>query len=127
VVVVSGCGGKSEADKAQAQVCKSVDNIGDELDSLGSISLDSGSKDEIVDSLSAIRSDLQTIEDQLPALASDLRSQVEAANARFRASLNDVISDARESLSLAGARSGLSDALRQLADDYDAAFDTLDC
>lgn len=126
-LVAAGCGGKSEADKARAQVCDSASSIHDEVEKLQSLTLDTANLATIRDSLAAIRSDIQTIGDQLPALADDARSQVEAANQQFEQSMQGVLDAVKDSASVSEARAQFTTALGQLADGYSAAFDQLDC
>jgi|SRR4051794_25936384 hypothetical protein len=125
--VAAGCGGESKSDKAQADVCAARDDISKQVDQLKGMTLSSATTSQVTDALQAIRDDLSKIGDAKASLSDERRSDVQAANDAFAASVRDTLRAVGTSVSLDNASTQLHAAFDQLATTYKTSFGSLDC
>jgi hypothetical protein len=126
VALVAGCG-ESSADKAKDDVCAARDDIGKQVDTLKGLTLTTASRSKVSDSLASIRDDLTTIEGAQEKLSDDRRDQVKAANAQFKAAVQETAGNLGKSLSIQDAVTQIKQSLDQLAASYKSSFAKIDC
>jgi hypothetical protein len=127
LVFALGACGESDEEKAQNTVCDARDDIAKQVDELGSLTPATVTADGVTQNLDAIKTDLKEISDAQPALSSDRRSEVEAANRAFTSSVEGIARQLGSSLSAADAKAQVVTALDQLAASYQKAFTPLNC
>ena len=124
----AGCGGgESATAKADDQVCTARSDIQKQVNDLKAMTSTTITVDAVQGDLSAIQTDLKSIQDATPDLADQRKEQVQAANETFAAAVNDVVSTALQSLSLADAQAQLETAVSNLASAYEQSFAKIDC
>lgn len=126
LVAISGCG-ESKEEKALAAACTAKDDIGKQVETLKGLTPATFKTETVQSSLNSIYEDLKTINDQIPALKDDVKSQVQSANEDFRASLSQVAVSLGKSLSLNEGKQDVQDAAEKLATSYQLAFASLNC
>ena len=122
-----GACGESSEEKAQSTVCDARADIGEQVDTLKSLTPATVTKDAVSQSLDAIKNDLQDISDAQSDLSSDRRSEVEAANKAFASSIQGIAGQIGTSLSASDAKAALVTALQQLGASYEETFAPLNC
>jgi hypothetical protein len=122
-----GACGESDEEKAQNTVCDAKTDIGEELDELKSVTPATVTADGVRQNLEAIQVDLKNIEAASGELSEDRRSEAEAANKAFTASVQETASQLGSSLSASDAKAGVVAALDQLAASYQKTFAPLNC
>jgi hypothetical protein len=125
-LAVGACGESSE-EKAQNAVCDARADIGEEVDTLKSLTPATVTKDAVTQSLDAIKNDLKDISGAQSDLSSDRRSEVEAANKAFASSIQGIAGQIGTSLSASDAKAELVTALQQLGASYEKTFAPLNC
>jgi len=123
---LSACGESSE-EKAQNTVCDARADIGEQVDTLKSLTPATVTTDAVTQSLDAIKNDLQDISDAQSELSSDRRSEAEDANKAFASSIEGIAGQIGTSLSASDAKAGLVTALQQLGASYEETFAPLNC
>lgn len=126
LVALSGCG-ESKEEKALTAACTAKDDIGKQVETLKSLTPATFKTETVQSSLNSIYEDLKTINDQIPALKSDVKAQVQSANQEFRSSLSQVAVSLGKSLSLNEGKQDVQDAAAKLASSYQQAFASLNC
>jgi hypothetical protein len=134
-LALSACGDSSDdkaatqtpEQKAQTTVCDARADIGTQVDQLKSLTAATVTKDAVTQSLVAIKNNLSDISNARSDLSSDRRSQAEAANKEFSASIQGITSQLFTSLSASDAKTALVTALQQLETSYQSAFAPLSC
>jgi hypothetical protein len=121
-----GCG-ESDADKAQTQVCDAVADLNKQVDDLAGLTPATATVDGVEADLSAIKDDLSQIKDAQGDLSDDRKQEVESATEEFASEVEAVAAGLGSDLSLAGAKSKVEAAGRQLASSYEQAFAQIDC
>jgi hypothetical protein len=121
-----GCG-ESDADKAQTQVCDAVADLNKQVDDLAGLTPATATVDGVEADLSAIKDDLSQIKDAQGDLSDDRKQEVESATEEFASEVEAVAAGFGSDLSLAGAKSKVEAAGRQLASSYEQAFAQIDC
>jgi hypothetical protein len=127
VALALGACGESDEEKAQNTVCDARDDIGKQIDELGSLTPATVTADAVTQNLDAIRNDLKDISDAQSDLSSDRRSEAEAANEAFTTSVREIAGQLGSSLSASDAKAGVVTALQQLEASYQKTFAPLDC
>jgi 3-methyladenine DNA glycosylase/8-oxoguanine DNA glycosylase len=129
LVTAAGCGGsgQSEADKAKTQVCTSMSDIQTQIDSLKGLTFDTASISKITSSVNTIKTDLNTISDNAGKLADDTRSQVEAANEKFKEQVSTIVSQIASTATASDAQAQFQSAVTTLASAYQSAFSQVKC
>jgi hypothetical protein len=124
--LLAGCG-QSASDKAKSQVCDARADIAKQVKTLQGLTLSTATTSQIKDGLTSIRNDLSKIADARGDLSGELKKQVQAANSEFAASVKDTVGKMGRSISLATAKTQISQALQDLATSYQNTFAKLDC
>ena len=122
-----GACGESSEEKAQNTVCDARADIGEQVDTLKSLTPATVTTDAVTQSLDAIKNDLQDISDAQSELSSDRRSEAEDANKAFASSIEGIAGQIGTSLSASDAKAGLVTALQQLGASYEETFAPLNC
>jgi hypothetical protein len=125
--VPAGCGGDSQEERAQADVCAARADISKQVDQLQGLTATTFTADAVRENLRAIQDDVQTIEGARDRLASDNRDEIASANDDFKASVRETASDAGRSISLQTARTQLEETFDQLAASYRDTLAKIDC
>jgi uncharacterized protein (DUF885 family) len=121
-----GCG-ESDADKAQTQVCDARADLNKQVDKLASLTPTTATVDGVSGALDAIKNDLTQISDAQGDLNDERKQEVESANQKFSASLEDVASGLGSNLSVSGAKAQVESAGKELANSYQQTFASIDC
>jgi hypothetical protein len=124
--LLAGCG-QSKADKAKSQVCDARDDIAKQVKTLSGLTVSTATTSQIKDSVSAIKDDLSKIASAQKNLSSERKQQVEAANTQFVNTVKETASKVGSSVSLATAKTQITQALQQLATSYKNTFAKIDC
>jgi hypothetical protein len=124
--LLAGCG-QSAADKAKNQVCDARDDIGKQVKTLQGLTVSTATTSQIKDSLTAIRDDLSKIANAQGDLNGERKKNVQAANSAFATTVRQTVTSLGTSLSLANAKTQISDALQKLATSYKDTFANIDC
>lgn len=125
--LTGGCGGESKQDQAKSAVCDARDDIGEQVDTLSSLTISTATVDQVRSSLQAIQGDLKTISDNRADLPDDRRQEIETATTRFTDTVRTVVGDLGRSLSLSEARGQLSTALTELKNAYRTTLAQVRC
>lgn len=127
VLVVVNPFGETEEEKALTAVCSAKADIQTKVDELKMITPASFTTQGVQDAVSAIGDDLRTIQDSLPTLTDDARTQVKAANDKFRSQFVSLASQIARSITAEDAAAQLKTAFADLADSYKQAYDSVQC
>lgn len=126
-VALGACGGESDEEKAQKQVCDARADIRKQVDELMGLTAATVSVDGIRSNLSAIRSGLRQMADAQGALSDERRNEVEAATKHFRSSVNAIAADVVSSGSSGDAQAQLRSAAQELRTAYADSLGAVDC
>jgi hypothetical protein len=128
-VAASACGGsgQSEADKAKSQACDASSDIKAQIATLKNLPLSTSSVDTAKTSLQKIDTDLKTISDAAPKVSDDLRSELEAANATFKAQVEQATEAITSAESLSTAAAAVTASGSTLQASYEKAFADVAC
>ena len=126
-LVASACGGDSSAEKAKTQACDARADIQKQIDTLKGLPLAAGSIDTAKTAVTAIRTDLQQIDDAAPDLKGELKGQLEQANSTFKATLQTIADKVDTSSSLPDITAALTTAGTDLQAAYQSAFANVKC
>lgn len=125
--VPAGCGGQSQEERAQADVCAARAHIAKQVDELQGLTAATFTADGVRANLRAIRDGVETIAAARGTLASDRRDQVASATDDFKASVRKTASEAGRSISLQTAGTQLQQSFDQLAASYRDTLAKIDC
>jgi hypothetical protein len=125
--LLAGAFGKSDAERAQEEVCDARAGIRTEVDKLAGLTPTTVTVDAVRGSLESIRADLDAIAAARDDLSRDRRADLSAANDAFAAEVRDIAQNVLASASLAEARTQLTTATEELVASYRATADTFDC
>ena len=126
-LVASACGGDSSAEKAKTQACDARADIQKQVDTLKGLPLAAASIDTAKTAVTAIRTDLQQIDDAAPDLKGELKGQLEQANSTFKATLQTIADKVDTSSSLPDITAALTTAGTDLQAAYQSAFANVKC
>jgi hypothetical protein len=126
-LALSACGGESQADKAQTQVCDARADIQKQVDELRGLTLATASVDGVMANLNAIRTDLGRIRNAQVDLNGKRKEQVQSANQAFESQLRSIVQGLGQDLSLAEAGTQVKAAATKLADSYRQTLGKVDC
>lgn len=124
---VAACGGESEAAKAQQQVCDARADISKQVDQLKGLTVTTATVSGVRESVSTIQDSLKTITSAQDTLSGDRRAEVKAATDQFVSSVKSIAQGLTSNLSLADARSRLTQAGQELSAAYAASLGKIDC
>jgi uncharacterized phage infection (PIP) family protein YhgE len=127
VVVLAGCGGQSDQEKAQSTVCDARADIGKQVNELKALTPATASVNGVRANINAIQDDLRKIVDAQGTLSDDRRAQVKAATDQFTARVTQLVQEATTSLTLKDAASRLRAAVSDLATAYSQSIGKIDC
>jgi hypothetical protein len=128
LLAAMGCGSsQSEADKAKSQACDAVADIKTQLTTLKGLPLATSSVDTAKTALQKIDANLKTISDSASKVSGDLKSQLETANATFKAQVQQTTQSITSAQSLTSAADAVSAAGKTLAASYQQAFAGVKC
>jgi hypothetical protein len=88
-LVVSGCGGQSDSEKAQAKVCDARADISKQVDELKGLTLATATVSGVRENVTAIQDDLKQMAGAQDTLSEDRRKEVKTATDTFVASAPD--------------------------------------
>jgi membrane-bound lytic murein transglycosylase B len=125
-LAVAACG-ESKAEKAQKQVCSARADISDQVDELKGLTLTTATVSGVRENVSTIQDDLKKIASAQDTLSDDRRAEVKAATDKFVASVSSIAKGLRSDLSLADARTQLTQAAQQLGAAYAGSLGKIDC
>jgi hypothetical protein len=129
LAVSAGCGGsgQSAADKAKSQACDAVSDINVQVTTLKGLPLETSSVDKAKTALKQIQTDLQTISTQAETVSGDLKSQLQAADATFKAQVETAAQSVNSAASLSAAATAVASAGTTLQAGYQQAFGSVKC
>jgi uncharacterized protein YPO0396 len=128
VLTATGCGsGQSAADKAKSQACGAVSDIKTQVATLKGLPLSTSSVDTAKTALQKIDANLKTIADAAPTVKGDLKSQLQAADATFKAQVQQTTQSVTSAQSLTSAAAAISTAGKTLGASYQQAFASVKC
>jgi uncharacterized phage infection (PIP) family protein YhgE len=126
-LLATGCGGSSASSKAKSQACDARSDIQKQVDTIKGLPLATSSIDTAKTAVTAISTDLKTIQDALPDVKGDLKSQLEQANSSFKSAVDSIAQSISTSSSVASVTAALTTAGTQLEAAYKAAFANVKC
>jgi hypothetical protein len=126
-LALGACGGTSKEDKAMDSVCSARSDISKQIDTLRGLTASTVTVSAVQQSLQSISSDLSKMKDAQGDLKGKRRDQVQKANDEFTSQLKSIGSNVGKNLSLSGAKSQLTTAVRQLSTAYQSALKPIDC
>jgi hypothetical protein len=126
-LVVSGCGGQSDSEKAQAKVCDARADISKQVDELKGLTLATATVSGVRENVTAIQDDLKQMAGAQDTLSEDRRKEVKTATDTFVASVTSIAEGLRSDVSLADAKSRLTAAARDLGAAYSDSIGKIDC
>ena len=129
MAVSAGCGGNDEsaADKAKSAACDAVSDINKQVTTLKGLPLETSSVDTAKTALKQIQTDLGTISTQSATVSDDLKSQLQTANAAFKAQVQAAAQSVTSAESLSAAATAVSSAGKSLEVSYQEAFGDVKC
>src|SRR6478735_6233185 len=89
-LLAAGCGGSSASSKAKGQACDARSDIQKQVDTIKGLPLAASSVDTAKTAVTAIMTDLKTIQDALPDVKGDLKGQLEQANSSFKSAVDSI-------------------------------------
>jgi PBP1b-binding outer membrane lipoprotein LpoB len=125
-VVLAGCG-KSDEDKAKADVCDARADIEKNVNELKNLTLATATTDQIKSNINAIKDGVAKITDAQDKLSGARKEQVQKANETFKSQLNAVGADLGKSQSLEAAATQLKADISSLANAYEQSLAPIDC
>ena len=126
-LLAAGCGGSSASSKAKGQACDARSDIQKQVDTIKGLPLAASSVDTAKTAVTAIMTDLKTIQDALPDVKGDLKGQLEQANSSFKSAVDSIAQSISTSSSVASVAAALTTAGTQLETAYKAAFSSVKC
>jgi outer membrane lipopolysaccharide assembly protein LptE/RlpB len=126
-LVAAGCGGDSDQERAQSQVCDARADIQKSIDSLRDLTLSTATADGIRQQLEGIRKELGTIRDAQGDLSADRRNQLQKANDQFADTIKNVAQTVLRSTSAQDASATVEQAADQLESTYKSTLSPIDC
>jgi hypothetical protein len=129
MAVSAGCGGNDEsaADKAKNTACNAVSDINKQVTTLKGLPLETSSVDTAKTAFTQIQTDLATISTQSATVSDELKSQLQAANATFKAQVQAAAQSVTSAESLSAAATAVSSAGDSLEASYQEAFGDVKC
>lgn len=127
VLVVVNPFAESEQDKALTAVCSAKADIQKQVDSLKTLTPATFTTQQVQDAVKAIGDDLSTIQDNLPTVTEQSRSQITTANQRFRAEFLNVAGQVARSITAKDAAAQLKSSFADLASAYQQAYQSVKC
>lgn len=125
---LAACGGASKNDQATKKICSARTDIQKSIENLGSLTLSTGTINQVKTDLTTIRTSLKTIQDQEKNLDSGTRKdQVQQVNATFTKELQTVASNIGTNLSISNAEAQLKAAGTNLLNSYKQVLEPIDC
>ena len=122
-----GACGTSKEDKALSQVCDARADIGKQADALTSMSMADITRGKAGDALRAVRDDLKTIADAQGDLSGSRKSEVEAANQKFKQQIQTIGAQLAAGGAMDDAATQAKSSLTQLATTYKDTYGRVDC
>jgi outer membrane lipopolysaccharide assembly protein LptE/RlpB len=126
-LVAAGCGGDSDQERAQSQVCDARADIQKSIDSLRDLTLSTATADGLRQQLEGIRKELGTIRDAQGDLSADRRNQLQKANDQFADTIKNVAQTVLRSTSAQDASATVEQAADQLESTYKSTLSPIDC
>jgi hypothetical protein len=126
LLALGGCGDSKE-EKALTAVCEAKNDIGKQVDTLQSLTLQTVTVDKVQSGVTAIRDDLKTISDNLPTVADDVKPDIQQANDQFKTQLGLIAVNIGRSISAEDSKAMLQASLTQLSESYQQAFAKVQC
>ncbi len=129
MAVSAGCGGNDEsaADKAKNTACDAVSDINKQVTTLKGLPLETSSVDTAKTAFTQIQTDLATISTQSATVSDELKSQLQPANATFKAQVQAAAQSVTSAESLSAAATAVSSAGDSLEAGYQEAFGDVKC
>jgi hypothetical protein len=125
--LLAACGGKSDAQAAQDQVCAARADIAKQVQHLQNVDLATFTADGVRKNVQTIKDDLSTISEATGKLNDQRRADVKAANDAFKATVQDTAATVGRSASLQDAKTNLNQAFDELAATYRSTLAKIDC
>ena len=128
-MTAAGCGGsdQSAADEAKSKACDAVSDINTQVTTLKGLPLETSSVDTAKTALKQIQTDLKTISTQAETVSGDLKSQLQAADATFKAQVDTAAQSVNSAQSLSAAATAVASAGTTLQASYQQAFGGVKC
>jgi hypothetical protein len=131
LLVVAGLGiaacGESQEAKASKQVCSARADIEKQVHELQGLTITTATSSQVKDNLDAIKNDLSKIEDAQSQLSGQRREQVKAANQAFKSQIQTIVANLGSDLSLSGAKTQLTAAVKDLGSAYEQSLARVSC
>jgi hypothetical protein len=125
--LLAACGGKSDAQTAQDQVCAARADIAKHVQQLQDTNLATFTADGVRKNVQTIKDDLSTISGATGKLNDQRRADVKAANDAFKATVQDTAAAVGKSVSVQDAKTTLNQAFDELAATYRNTLAKIDC
>jgi uncharacterized protein YjbJ (UPF0337 family) len=125
-IAFAACG-KSDEEKAKADVCDARDDIQANVKELQSLTLGTVTADKVRSSLNAIKGDLEKIVDAQGDLSDNQKQQVQKANEAFKSKVKALAGDIGRSVSIEDAAKQLESDFAELATTYEQSLAPIDC
>ena len=125
-LALGGCGESAE-DTAKAQVCNARADISKQINTLGGLTLSSGSVNTAKASFEALGNDLKKIKDAQPKLDPKRKAQVESATRSFEDKVRTIASGLASNLSPTSAEAQFKAALSELSTAYKQSLAPIQC
>jgi hypothetical protein len=127
VVALASCGGESDAERAQNDVCDARSEIQKEIQALGSTDVETATVDGIRQRLDAINVQIGKIRDARGDLSDDRRQEVESAISAFGSQVKAAVDNLGKGGSLEQALTDFQNSLVGLRDSFQKSLAPIDC
>jgi hypothetical protein len=129
VLAAVGCGsgGQSSADQAKSKACTAYSDISAQLTKLKGVSSGATTPTDAQAAITAISTDLTTIRTEVPKMTGQLKTQLQSANAAFKADIQSVVNSVKSADSLTSLATALDQAAGTLSTSYRQAFSNVKC
>jgi hypothetical protein len=127
VLGLVGCGGVSDQEQAQNEVCDVRTDVQSQIAELGDLRLGTATVDGISRRLDQVEDDVARIQTSGAELDEQRKSQVQSASETFAAQIDSIRARLRKTASPRSALTNFQNALIQLRDTYRRTLATIDC
>ena len=125
--VSCGGSGQSSADQAKSKACTAYSDISAQLTKLKGVSSGATTPTDAQAALTAIGNDLNTIRTEVPKMTGQFKTQLQTANATFKADIQSVVNSVKSAGSLTSLATALDQAASTLSTSYKQAFANVKC
>jgi hypothetical protein len=127
VVALASCGGESDAERAQNQVCDARDEIQKQIQGLAATDVETATVDGIRQRLSAINTQVGKISEARNDLGDQRKQEVQSAISAFGSQVEAAVNNIGKGGSLAEGLTELQNSLIELRDGFQRSLAPIDC